>query len=74
MQTEETRKQKKPRRAAEILDTQRRYLVRTNDGAIRVVEANSKEQAKEPYRYSHPVAGLMGTDETEKQAIKRLSI
>lgn len=66
---ETKRKQQKPRRpAGETLDLPRRYLVRSA-GIIRIANVDSPERAK-----SHPSdeARLMGTHETEQQAIKRL--
>lgn len=67
---------KKPRkksRPSEVLDLPRQYLVKTDSG-IHVVQANSKEQAVEPYRQSRTMAtaGLMGTHESERHAQKRL--
>lgn len=64
---DETKKRKKPRKPSEILDTQRRYLVRGPLGKY-IVEASSKEQAMP----TKGQAALMGTHETQAHAENRL--
>lgn len=67
--TEETekKKRKKPRQPAEILDTPRRYLVRSGLGNA-VVRADSKQEAAG--RDNH--VALMGTHEDQAHAEKRM--
>jgi hypothetical protein len=60
-----TNRQQKPRRpAGEVIDLPQRYLVRFEDGTIRLVATGTRPAGRD--------VALMGTHETEQQAIKRL--
>jgi hypothetical protein len=56
------KKKRKPRQPSEILDTPRRYLVRSGLGNCSVIETETKPAS----------SALMGTHEDQRHAEKRL--